>query len=68
MQFEMWIKVVKIYVCVCVCACACVCMLSRSMYFTDSVTYKIVKYQRNKESEKEYDPPSFSITNGNVEV
>lgn len=54
--------------CVCVCACACVCMLSISMYFTDSVTYKIVKYQRNKESEKEYDPPSFSITNGNVEV
>ena len=54
-------------VCVCVCVRACVCMLSLSMYFTDSVTYKIIKYQRNKESEKEYDPP-FSITNGNVEV
>ena len=52
----------------CVCVRACVCMLSLSMYFTDSVTYNIIKYQRKKESEKEYDPPSFSITNGDVEV
>ena len=64
----MWIKVVKMCVCVCVCVRACVCMLSLSMYFTDSVTYNIIKYQRKKESEKEYDPPSFSITNGDVEV
>ena len=67
----MWIKVVKtyiyIYMCVCVCVCACICMLSISMYFTNSVTYKIIKYQRKKESEKEYDPPPFSIIDGNVE-